>query len=50
MMPTIMQNWLGLGGTRHDPRDGDPYVEALVRQLAQLRDNSTHRLSARRQG
>jgi hypothetical protein len=33
-MASIMRNWLGR--TRNDPRDGDPYLEALVRQLLLL--------------
>ena len=33
-MASIMRNWLGRA--RHDPRDGDPYLEALVRQLLLL--------------
>jgi hypothetical protein len=48
-MSKILRNWLGLGRPRPDPRDGDPYLEALVRQLVLLGGgDSIHRSASRR--
>ena len=49
-MPAIMRNWLGLGRTRNDPRDGDPYLEALARQLVLLGGGDSIRRATRRRG
>jgi hypothetical protein len=50
-MPPIMRTLLSLDRARHDPRDGDPYLEALVRQLVLLGGgDSIRRRSARRRG
>ena len=35
-MPSIIRSRPGLDRARDDTRDGDPYLEALVRQLVRL--------------
>jgi hypothetical protein len=47
-MPAIMRHWLGLGRARNDPRDGDPYLEALARQLVLLGGGDSIRRSSPR--